>query len=58
MKLAKWEKDLCKAFWNMYLAKNMEVSINEAEYEISRVMGNLNADHRETIHNYLITIAI
>jgi len=56
MKLKKWEKDLCKAFVGMYIAKNIEINVSEWEYEISRNMGDFNSDHRELIKNYLLTL--
>jgi len=57
LKLEKWEKDLCKAFVNMYKAKDIEIDVNRwLEHEVSNAMGNMNGDHRNLIEEYLLTL--
>lgn len=57
MKLKKWEKDLCKAFVNMYKAKDIEIDVNKwLEHEVSRAMDNMYGDHRQLIEDYLLTL--
>lgn len=56
MKLKKWEKDICKAFVNMYLAKGIEIKVSWLEPEISRSIDNMNCDHRQLIEDFLITL--
>ena len=57
MKLLKWEKDLCKAFVNMYKAKDTEINVNKwLEYEVSKAMDDMNGVHRQLIEDYLLTL--
>jgi len=56
MKLMKWEKDLSKAVMGMYIAKNIEITNNELEYEITKLMNDFNGEHRELVKSFINTL--
>lgn len=57
MKLQKWEKDICKAMVNMYIAKEIEINVEKwLEHEVSQIINNMNCDHRNLIEEYLLTL--
>jgi uncharacterized FAD-dependent dehydrogenase len=58
--LKKWEKDICKAIINMYIAKGIELEEKNIriglEYEVSQIMNNMNCNHRTVIEEYLVSL--
>jgi len=56
MKLKKWEKDMCRAYVNMYMARGVEIDISWLEPEVSRAINNMNNDHRYLIEEFLMTL--
>jgi len=56
MKLKKWERDICKAYVNMYKAKGEEIDLRWLEWELSGVINNINMDHRSAVKEYLLTL--
>lgn len=54
MKVMPYEKQIIKGMVAMLIAKGENWKASDLEYEIMRITGNNNGDHRQVVEDYII----